>query len=1206
MKSSNKKKSPRLGKPKRTLKERSLFDRMINNSSEAIMLFDNEANITRINKAFTQLFGYTIDEIKGKKSSDTIGRQFSDEIARLTKNVQQGGINNIDAIRHHKDGTPINVTIFSMPIVDGNKYTCIFSVFRDNTVYKNAEINLHRERNLLRAILESIPDEVYVKDRQGRFLLANSACSRALSTVGISTPEELIGKTDLDLLSPDIARSMFDEEQQMMAENKPILGKEQTQRDKSTGEIFRSVLISKIPLRDPHGNVVGLVGVNREVTGMAKVREALKVSEGKYRTIFENVQDVFYQTDLSGTITEISPSIERYSHYTREELIGKPVETVYHQPNDRKKLMKILLDKGEVVDIQLPLRTKDNKVIHTSINAHLQYDSTGKPTGVEGSLRNLSERIKAENSLRETTSRLSMLIQNLNSGILMVNEEGNVLLVNEQFRSIFKIEQPLADIPSGHPDEIRHSVEQFFSDKETFNSRIKEILLWREPVVREEWILNDGWIGERDYVPIVVEGEYKGHLWQYHDVTENRRAQEILARYAEDLYRAKQQADQQNFVLEEQSHELIDAREVALQASKLKSEFVANMSHEIRTPMNGVLSIAELLMETNLTAEQKEYVGIIMNSGESLLKIINDVLDFSKIEAGKLSIEINDFNLETVVEETATLLSYRANEKRIELIPHIYNTVPILLRGDPARIRQVITNFVSNAIKFTDQGEVIVRVTVERQHGNKVELKFSISDTGIGIPIDVQQKLFQPFIQADGSTTRKYGGTGLGLTISKQLVEMMGGKIGLESTPGSGSTFWFTLPLELQERSEPAVPVNLPALNVLVIDDNKTNRLILMQHFASWGMKADEANDGDSAMTFVEHSLQRTSPYQLIVVDMQMPAMNGLDVVKKIKTVMSQPPKIIMISSMKVPVEEWSPAGIDVFLLKPVRKSELSTIISSLFSSDKKQSTMTPLTHHTVKQKNMRSLSVLVVEDNPVNQKVAVKMLEQLKIAPDLATNGIEAVEAVTKKPYDIVFMDVQMPLMDGLEATKKIREHEYGKLHTTIVAMTANALQGDRERCLQAGMDDYLSKPIKQKDLLTMIERWTSVKSIDDGVTQPKQESGTGEMIDDARIKEIQDLGDESLVKELMGIYLNDSTQSLNDIESALASNDVNLLRESSHKLKGSSANLGIKQVHRISAEIENLARANDLFTAKKLSASLFDQFEKVKQHIQLTYLSS
>lgn len=267
---------------------------------------------------------------------------------------------------------------------------------------------------------------------------------------------------------------------------------------------------------------------------------------------------------------------------------------------------------------------------------------------------------------------------------------------------------------------------------------------------------------------------------------------------------------------------------------------------------------------------------------------------------------------------------------------------------------------------------------------------------------------------------------------------------------------------------------------------------------------------------------------------------------------------------------------------------------------------MKPLIQHTLKQKNMKSLSVLVVEDNPVNQKVAVKMLEQLKIAPDLATNGIEAVETVMKKQYDVVFMDVQMPLMDGLEATKKIREHEYGKVHTTIVAMTANALQGDRERCLQAGMDDYLSKPIKQKDLLTMIERWTSVETTDDSGVQPQHESGTDEMIDGARIKEIQDLGDESLVKELMGIYIHDSKQSLNDIASSLASNDINLLRESSHKLKGSSANLGITHVHRISAEIENLARANDLFRAKELSASLFEQFEKVKQHIVSTYFSS
>ncbi len=1177
----------------------SLFETIIDRSDEAAILFDTNAEILRVNAPFTALFGYTLEELKGKKSSDTFGRHFGAEVHLLTQNILQGKITTVDTVRHHKDGTPINVSILSFPVVSGSDFVGMCAVFRDISESKRAEINLHRERNLLRAILESIPDEVYVKDKEGRFLLANSACAAALASVGITSPEELIGKTDLDLFPEELARSEFDEEQKMLRSGKPIIDKEQTTRDPLSGTVIRSLMISKIPLRDPQGNIVGLVGTNRDVTAMASVREALKISEEKYRTIFENVQDVFYQTDLTGTIIDISPSIERYSRYPREELIGKPVETVYLNPSDRKALMKMLLDKGEVVDIQIPLRTKDNLIVPTSINAHLLFDDNGRPTGVEGSLRNLTERIKAENSLRETSSRLSTLIQNLHSGILVINEEGKILLANEQFRRIFAIDSSLPEILSMESDELQTAVGSVVPDRERFNERIAEILLWREPVVREEFVLNNGTILERDYVPIVVEGEYKGHLWQFHDVTESRKAQDILARYAEDLYRAKQQTEQQNTALERQSHELIDAREAALQASKLKSEFVANMSHEIRTPMNGVLSIAELLRETELTKEQKDYVGIIINSGESLLKIINDILDFSKIEAGKLTIEETEFDLASVVDETVTLLAYKANEKRIELISHIYNDVPTLLRGDPVRIRQIITNFVGNAVKFTEQGEVIVRVTLERRTERGVVLRFSISDTGIGIPQDIQKKLFQPFTQADGSTTRKYGGTGLGLTISKQLVDMMHGTVGLDSEPGKGSTFWFTVPFEVQsaDRTTPTRP--LPSLPVLIVDDNDTNRMMLMQYCASWGLRPDEANDAASALVLIDHRKTTGDQYRLVVLDMQMPGMNGLQLAMNIRRSVNGEMKILMASSMKVPADQWHGAGIDQFLLKPIRKNELYSTLVSLFGGD---TAGLPVPSVSPQPLSLNSMKILIAEDNPVNQKVAVKMLERLGVVPDVVSSGKEAVDAVRNVHYDIVLMDVQMPEMDGLEATRTIRALEKDKRHTTIIAMTANALQGDRERCLQAGMDDYLSKPVKQQELRGMLEKW-GVGTVS-GAARAAVHTDPSVMIDPARIAEMREIGDEALLTELLTIFLDDTGSTLREMKTAFDGKDAKHLRECSHKIKGSSANLGILSIRRISAVIEEHAKNERIAEARPAYEELAAEFVKVKAHIESEYL--
>ncbi|MDP1678266.1 MAG: PAS domain S-box protein [Bacteroidota bacterium] len=1177
----------------------------LKSTRDCINITDLNNTILFVNDAFIKTYGYTSkDELIGKsieiiRSSNNPSALVSEIFPATMAGGWKGEILNCK-----KDGTEFPISLNTAIINDDNgKPVGFMGVSQDITERRIIEANLYRERNLLRTILESIPDEIYVKDRKGRFLLANSACARALKNVGINAPEELVGKTDLDLLSSDIARKEYDEEQKMMNIGTAIIDKEHTLRDEATGKILRSILISKTLLKDGHGNVVGLVGINREVTSMAIVREELTVSEEKYRTIFENVQDVFYQTDLSGRITDISPSIHRYSQYSREELIGKQVESVYFNLADRKKLMKTLLEKGEVIDVQIPLRAKDNTSIPTSINAHLLYDKNKRPIGVEGSLRNVSERVKAENKLHETSSRLSTLIQNLQSGIFVVNEEGKIVLVNERFRSIFGVAQSIPELLFSDSDSLRHKVLSSLPQAEQFETRVQEILTKKQVIVGEEMRFPDGRILERDYIPIFVEGEYKGHLWQFHDVTVIRAAQEELTKYAEDMNIAKQQAEEQARILIQQSTELIEARETAIQASKLKSEFVANMSHEIRTPMNGVLSIAELLMETKLTPEQREFTEIIIHSGESLLKIINDILDFSKIEAGKLSIEVTDFNLENVVEETASLLAYKANEKNVELISHISHAVPVLLQGDGMRIRQIITNLVGNAIKFTEHGEVIIRVMRVKEYNRTVELKFSISDTGIGIPIDAQRKLFQPFTQADGSTTRKYGGTGLGLTISKQLVEMMGGTIGLESEQGKGSSFWFTIPFELQENIPPSTKETLPSLKILIVDDNETNRITLNQHLTAWGMNVDESVGGTSAIQKIEQSVKTNVPYQMIIVDMQMPEMNGLQFAQQIRRTYGQMHRIVMISSMKVSSDEWQAAGIDSFLLKPIRKHDLYSHLAALLNTEHRMPEHTSTAIVQEQTTVMNILNILVAEDNAVNQKVALKMLEKMNVIADIAVNGAEAVKAVKSKRYDLVFMDVQMPELDGLEATKKIREIESPPLHTTIIAMTANALQGDRERCLQAGMDDYLSKPIKQTDLKLMIEKWTASKIENKNAVNQNESTKSLSVIDPVRIAEIIELGDESLLKELLTIYVADGKVAMDDIETGLKTNDAGILRESSHKLKGSSANLGIKKLRELCASIEEFARANDLKNAQLLLKPLKEEFENVKQYIFNTY---
>jgi CheY-like chemotaxis protein len=505
--------------------------------------------------------------------------------------------------------------------------------------------------------------------------------------------------------------------------------------------------------------------------------------------------------------------------------------------------------------------------------------------------------------------------------------------------------------------------------------------------------------------------------------------------------------------------------------------------------MNGVIGMTGLLLDTDLSTEQRDYAETIRRSGEALLTIINDILDFSKIEAGKLDLEQLDFELRVTVEDVLELLAERAHSKGLELTSLMSADLPTWVAGDPGRLRQVLTNLVGNAVKFTDSGEVVVHVTLAQETDDTALIRFAVTDTGIGIPFEVQSRLFHAFSQANGATTRQYGGTGLGLAISKRLVEIMGGTIGVESTPGEGSTFWCTMRFMKRPAQSPLARTHLAGLRGLVVDDNATNRTLLAAYLGAWGMYVDSVDDGPQALDRLRLAQRNACPYALAILDYLMPEMDGIALAHAIKADPAlAATRLILLTSFgsRVHSEEARRAGFAADLLKPIRQSQLYDCMVTVMGTAPAPSRARPITRHVVGgEKVQLRARVLIAEDNVVNQKVAARMLEKLGCRVDVVANGRETVEASGRIAYDCIFMDCQMPEMDGYEATAVIRQRDAQTGgHTPIIAMTANALQGDRKQCLKAGMDDYISKPIQAEELAITLRKW--LQPLEDASAHP------------------------------------------------------------------------------------------------------------------------
>ncbi|MGH9875731.1 MAG: response regulator, partial [Pyrinomonadaceae bacterium] len=875
-----------------------------------------------------------------------------------------------------------------------------------------------------------------------------------------------------------------------------------------------------------------------------RAEEALRQSNSILTAVIEGTSDSIFVKDLQSRYLMINPAAADFAKKPVAEILGKTDTDLYPPETARQFVLsdRKVAETGET-EVFEGTATCSGLIRDYLCTKSVYRDLQGNIIGLIGISHDITARKQAEEKLKLSEHQLAEAQRLAHIGSWNWDLITNTLTWSDEHYHIFGVD------PQGFNVSYEAAITQLIhpDDRKLLNDAVKRSIDTKEPfdihfrVTRPDGeariVHSSGNLG------LDTQGNAIRLFGTAQDVTERKQIET----------------------------ELKEAHDTALESARLKSEFLANMSHEIRTPMNGVIGMTELLLDTKLSTDQREFAETIKSSGDTLLTIINDILDFSKIEAGKLQFETLDFDLNNAIESTVGVLAERAHGKKIELASLVYSDVPTALRGDPGRLRQVLTNLIGNALKFTEVGEVVVRATKESENDESVVVRFTVSDTGIGIPEAAQRKLFHAFTQADGSTTRKYGGTGLGLAISKQLVELMGGQIGVTSLPGQGSTFWFTgrfgKQLEAAVDTRPEV-VSLDNLRALIVDDNATNRKILSHQMGSWGIVYDEADSGIKALELLRAAAAQGLHYDLGVLDLMMPGMDGFELARSIKG----DPKLaamhlVLLTSFGQRGDSTTArqVGVAAYLTKPVRQSQLFNCLASVVNQpmvlvDQGETCgCTPglVTRHVLEERvTMSDKLILLAEDNIVNQKVAVRQLLKLGYRADAVANGREVLEALTRIRYDLVLMDCQMPEMDGYEATSEIRRREGASTHTPIVAMTANALRGDRDKCIAAGMDDYVSKPVKPEELQKVLESLFA-KAENNKASQPVDDDATPPVDLELLYQALGSEPDE--FREILDLYLDHMPLSLERLRLAIEAGDAAEVHLIAHNGAGTSATCGM-----------------------------------------------
>ncbi|MBC8001920.1 MAG: response regulator, partial [Opitutaceae bacterium] len=934
-------------------------------------------------------------------------------------------------------------------------------------------------------------------------------------------------------------------------------------------------VIDRVPRTLSAGQLEALRTIGRQVLSQIELREklsqenllrqereraaeALKVSQKLYQSLVEAVPQCIFRKDLEGRFTFVNQRACQSFGRPENQVIGRSDFDLFPEDMARKYQRddQRILETGEILETIEATPRPDGSKVYVHVIKTPTCDPQGQITGIQGCFWDVTSLKKLEEDLASHRDLLQGLLDHVPDRVFFKDPASRFIKCSRAFALYLGLTDP--DLAVGKTDF------DFFPDSQAqeFLKEEQQLIVTGKPIINkvERQLGPDGqptWSLVTKVPVRTKNGGVYGIIGISRDITDLKRTEE----------------------------ELSAARDVAVESTRLKSEFLANMSHEIRTPMNGIIGMIGLMQETRLSREQKEFADTIASSADALLTIINDILDFSKIEAGKLNVETIDFDLRSVVEDSVEILAARAQSKKLELVAFIEEEAPVLLQGDPGRLRQILTNLLGNAVKFTSTGEIVVSVTCAEKTDTHARMRFEVRDTGIGIASDLQTHIFEAFTQADGSMTCRYGGTGLGLAISKQLIQLMGGEIGVQSTPGKGSTFWFTVPLQRQSAGSTTFIYKLnkgilSTLRVLIVDDNSTNRRILEHQTRGWKMNPRSVSSAAEALLVMREDAQQGNPWPLVVLDMQMPEMDGLTLAKTIKDdPLIAATRLVMLTSLGQFLDARTilENGISACLIKPIKQSQLLDCLARVAAETTPSGSQSTVFHHRINRpaemppdaaKNVSQLRILLAEDNVINQKVALKQLQKLGYTADAVNNGQEAIDALKARVYEVILMDCQMPILDGYDATRRIREEEqaggiFASRRHGIIAMTANAMKGDREICLATGMDDYVSKPIRPELLKTILQRWEPVPLVDSSepaaVTTAALDPDAP--IDLARLKEISS-GDAVANRELIDLYFKQTRDRIQKLEAAIQASDAPETERIAHSSAGASATCGMQKI--------------------------------------------